>query len=79
MNDGPNELEGLRGDEEVDEQPWWNQYEVENPQPEVAVGQDIAEEFEGILRWIENEMELEISENCQYIVYSSSPDTHFLL
>jgi hypothetical protein len=45
----------------------WEEYAVLD-EPTVEAGEEELREFEDLLEWIDAEMELEIAENCMYLV-----------
>jgi hypothetical protein len=59
--------EPLRPEEPQEEEEWWEEYAVPD-ELTVEAGEDELREFEDLLEWIEAEMELEIAENCMYLV-----------
>ena len=51
-------------DDEEDEGEWWDQYYVHDAAPTIEAGDEEAEYFEDLLRWIDQEMLIEVSEGC---------------
>jgi hypothetical protein len=57
-------------EDEEDEGEWWDQYCVRDTAPTVEAGAEEAEDFEELLRWIDQEMLLEVSEGCKLFLGS---------
>lgn len=55
--------------EEENDEDWWNVFCVPDPEEAVEEIEDDAQEFEELLHWIDNEMDLEVAQN------SKSPTT----
>jgi hypothetical protein len=59
--------------EEEDDEDWWNEFCVPDPEEtveEVEEAEEEIEEFEELLNWIDNEMDLEVARD------SKPPATH---
>ena len=67
-NESGDAIEPLRPLEEPEEEPWWVEYAVEEVYPEIVVGEEMAQEFEAILDWMDDGMELELAESCTEVL-----------
>ena len=54
--------------DEEDDEDWWNEYCVPEPDGDIEEVNDDAEAFEELLHWIDNEFDLEVAQNNTYLV-----------
>jgi hypothetical protein len=55
--------------DEIDDDDWWNEYCVPEPEGFVEEIEQDREEFEEILNWIDKEFDLEVAQNSEYSLF----------
>jgi len=61
--DFPNPEERVYDDS--NDEDWWNEYVVPEPEQDLMVDDSELEEFDELLNWIDADFDLEVAQNCE--------------